>query len=437
MAFFKDIAPIKYEGADSRNPLAWKYYNPDEVVLGKKMRDWFRFGVCYWHTWRGMGADMFGEGTRTRSWEQNGDALEIAKRRVHVAFEFMEKLGIEFFTFHDADVAPEGHSLEEFHKNLDVVVQEIKAEMKRTGIKLLWGTANLFSNRRYMNGASTNPDPHVFAYSAAQVKKALEVTHELGGVNYVLWGGREGYASLLNTNMRAELDHMAQFMKLVVEHKKKIGFTGTLLIEPKPREPSTHQYDFDAATVMGFLRTYGLEKEFKLNLEANHATLAGHLPEHEVELASAYGMLGSLDANHGDLLLGWDTDQFPIDVKSAMLIMRTIVRQGGIAPGGLNFDAKLRRESTEPDDLFISHIVGMDTYARALRAYAKMVSEGIWEKKIEERYSAWKTTELGKDIESGKMTLESCANWIKQHPEQPKQISSKEEVYQGLLNSYC
>ncbi|MBD3391815.1 MAG: xylose isomerase, partial [Chitinivibrionales bacterium] len=355
------VKKVKYEGPKSRNPMAFKHYNPNQKVLGKPMKEHLRFAVAYWHTFRGTGADPFGAQTLVRPWDDGTDSIANAEKRMRVCFEFLQKLGVEYYCFHDRDIAPEGKTLAESHRNLDKVVKVAKKLQRDTGLKLLWGTANLFSNPRYMCGASTNPDPHVFAYAAAQVKKAMEVTKELGGKNYVFWGGREGYQTFLNTNMKRELDHMAQFLKMAVQHKKRIGFRGTLLIEPKPKEPTKHQYDFDAATVISFLRAYKLDKEFKLNIENNHATLAAHDFEHDLQVASSAGMLGSIDANAGDLLLGWDTDQFLMDVKSATLAMAIVLKQGGIKPGGLNFDAKVRRESIDVEDLFLAHVGSMDT----------------------------------------------------------------------------
>jgi len=397
--YFASIPPIRYEGPESKNPLAFKYYNANEEILGRPMKDWLRFSLAYWHTWRGTGADMFGSGTYKRSWDDGTDSVENALRRVDAHFAFMQKIGLEYFCFHDRDIAPEGKDLRETNTHLDTVVAHIKKKMEQTGIKLLWATANLFSAPRYMNGAASNPDSHVFAYAAAQVKKCMEVAHYLGAENYVFWGGREGYQTLLNTNMKQELDHLAYFLHLAAAYKKEIGFTGQLLIEPKPREPTKHQYDFDAATVIGFLKHYGLDKDYKLNIEANHATLAGHTFEHELTLASAYDMLGSIDANTGDPLLGWDTDQFNMDIKTTTLAMQVIVKQGGLGSGGLNFDAKLRRESTDEEDLFIAHIAGMDSFARGLRNVAAIQADGIFDRLKEERYSSYHS-DIGAKIHS-------------------------------------
>lgn len=434
--YFEGIEKIHYEGTHSRNPLSFKYYNADEVILGKKMREWLRFAVCFWHTWRGNGFDMFGVGgTIKRPWEDGSDSLDNAVRRVKVHFGFLERLGIDYYCFHDRDVAPMGSTLAETNSNLDHIAKVMKSEQERTGIKLLWGTANLFSHTRYMNGAATNPDSHVVAYAAAQVKKAMEITHFLGGENYVFWGGREGYVSILNTNMKKELDNLAQFFKMAVKHKNKIGAKFQFLIEPKPREPTSHQYDFDAATTIGFLKNYGLDDHFKLNLEANHATLAGHTFEHEVTFASQYNMLGSIDANHNDFALGWDTDMFPTDVKMAAYVMKVVVEQGGLNPGGLNFDCKVRRESTNLEDLFIGHINGMDTFARGLRSYAKMKEEGLLHNMLRERYISFESG-IGEKIAKGETDFDELETYIHKHGE-PKQISAAQEKYESIFNSYC
>lgn len=431
--YFSGIRKIKYEGPDSKNFLAFKHYDASQKVMGKTMKDWLRFSVAYWHTFRGTGSDPFGPGTIKRSWDDGSNSVENANRRLDVAFEFFQKLGNPYWCFHDRDISPEGASLAESNKNLDKVVAHAKKLQKQTGVKLLWGTANLFSNPRFMNGASTNSDAHVFAYAAAQVKKAMEVTLELGGEGYVFWGGREGYQSFLNTDMKRELDHFAKFLRMAADYKKEIGFKGTLLIEPKPKEPTKHQYDFDAATVMGFLRTYGLEKEYKLNIEANHATLAGHSFEHDLEIASRYGMLGSIDANTGDPQLGWDTDQFNMDVKSATLAMWVVLNQGGI-PVGLNFDAKVRRESTDLNDLFYAHIGGMDTFARGLVNAAKMIKDGTLGGWIEDRYASYDSG-IGAKIESGSVDFKDLEKWVLKAGE-PKQISGQQEKYEMLLNQY-
>jgi len=377
---------------------------------------------------------MFGFPTLIRPWDDGTDSLENAKRRLQVAFAFFKKLGVEYWTFHDRDIAPMGTNLEDTNKKLDDIVVLAKQLQSETGVKLLWGTANLFSHPRYMNGASTNPDAHVFAYAAAQVKKAIEITKELGGENYVFWGGREGYFSLLNTDTKRELDHFACFLKMAVEWKKTIGFGGQLLIEPKPREPTKHQYDYDAQTVIGFLKHYSLDKDFKVNIEPNHTTLAGHDYEHDLELASRYGFLGSIDSNTGDTLLGWDTDQFPMDIKKATMAMLIVIRQGGLAPGGLNFDCKVRRESTDVEDMFIGHIGAMDTFARALRNAARLVESGTLSNLVKERYSSY-DKDMGKKIEEGTTTFEELEKWVMEHGE-PHSISARQEKCEVIFNDY-
>jgi len=404
-------------------------------VAGKKMKDWLRFAICYWHTWRAMGSDPFGSETRQWPFDDGTETVENALNRIRAHFEFVHKLGVEYYTFHDRDIAPEGKTWEETNKNLDAVIDEAEKLQKATGIKLLWGTANLFSHPRYMHGAGTNPDPEVFAFAAAQMKKALEVTHRLGGENYVFWGGREGYQSLLNTDMKKELSHFALLLRLAVEYKKKIGYKGTFLIEPKPMEPTKHQYDFDSATVLNFLREHGLIDEFKLNIEANHATLAGHTFEHELTVASNAGHLGSVDANTGDTLLGWDTDQFNLDIKSTTLAVGVVVDQGGLGSGGFNFDAKIRRESTDPVDLFIAHIASIDAFARGLRNAAKIREEGTLKKLLDERYAGW-STDFGKQVESGKLDLAALEQWVAKRGGEPKKVSGKQELFEGTLNMY-
>lgn len=435
MSFFPDVSKIKFEGPDSKNPLAFRHYNAEEIVEGKPMKDHLRFAVCYWHTFRGMGGDPFGPGCAVRPWEDGTDSVDMATKRVRVAFEFMDKLGCPFYCFHDRDVAPEGANLTETNKNLDTVVKVMKEEQQRTGIKLLWGTANLFSNKRFVHGASTSCNADVFAYAAAQVKKALEVTKDLGGVNYVFWGGREGYMNLYNTDLKREFDHLAKFFQLAVEYKKKIGFTGTFLIEPKPKEPTTHQYDFDCAACMAFLRTYGLEKELKFNIETNHATLAGHTMFHELTYASAYGMLGSIDANRGDLLLGWDTDQFPTDLYLTAQVMLVVLGQGGIGSGGLNFDAKVRRESFEPVDLFHAHIGGMDAFAQGLKIAAAIRKDGLLKDILKQRYASWDSG-VGAEIESGKANFESLEKYMLGKGEAEKNVSGRQEMIENLINRY-
>lgn len=398
------------------------------------MEDWCRFSVCYWHTFRGLGADPFGGQTLFRAWDDGTNSVPNALRRVDAAFEFITKLGAPFYTFHDVDVAPQGDTLVESNKNLDAVASYLEKKQAETGVKLLWGTANLFSHWRYAQGASTSPDAHVFAYAAAQVKKAMEVTHRLGGVNYVFWGGREGYQSILNTNVRRELDHLARFLHMAVEHKQALGATYQLLIEPKPREPTKHQYDYDAQTVIGFLKHYGLDKHFKVNIEPNHTTLAGHNYEHDLWVSSKYGFLGSVDSNTGDELLGWDTDQFPMNVKQAMLTMWIIMEQGGIAPGGLNFDCKVRRESTDLEDMFIGHIGAMDCFARGLKAAAAAKSDNTWDRMLKERYSSYDSG-IGEKIEKGNTNFGELEKYIMANGE-AKRFSGKQELYEVLINKY-
>jgi len=434
-SFFEGIPKrICYEGPSSKSFLSFKYYNAEELLLGKKMKDWLRFSVCYWHTFRGVGQDMFGSPTLKRPWDDETDSMENAKRRLCVAFEFLRRLGVEYWTFHDRDIAPEGKDLCETNKNLDEIVSLAIELQKESGIKTLWGTANLFSHKRYMNGAATNPDLDVFAYAASQVKKAIEVTKQLGGENYVFWGGREGYQSILNTDIKRELDHFAHFLRMAVSWKKKISFTGQFLIEPKPREPTKHQYDYDAQTVIGFLKHYQLDKDFKLNIEPNHTTLAGHDYEHDIEFASRYGFLGSIDSNTGDTLLGWDTDQFPTDVKKATLTMLTVIRQGGLQPGGLNFDCKVRRESTDVEDMFIAHIGAMDTFARGLRNAVLIIEDGQLQSMVNQRYISFNSN-IGKSIENGTSSFEELEQWTLKKGE-PQQKSAKQEKFEMLFTSF-
>jgi xylose isomerase len=435
MTFFPDVTKIPYEGPKSTNPLAFRHYNPDEEVEGKPMRDHLRFSVAYWHTFRGTGADPFGPGCNVRPWEDGTDSVEMAITRVRAAFEFMEKLGAPYYCFHDRDVAPKGKGLRETNANLDRVVKVLGEEQQRTGIRLLWGTANLFSNRRFMHGAATSCNADVFAYAAAQVKKAMEVTKELGGSNYVFWGGREGYSNLYNTDLKRELNHLARFMELAAEHKKKIGFDGQLLIEPKPKEPTKHQYDFDCAAVVAFLRTYGLADDFKLNVETNHATLAGHTMMHELAYTSAQGLLGSIDANRGDLLLGWDTDQFPTDVYLTTRCMLVILGQGGLAPGGVNFDAKVRRESFEPIDLFHAHIGGMDTFAQGLKIAARIRADGVLTDFVKKRYASWEAG-IGKEIEEKKADFHRLEQYMLDKGEAAANASGRQEMLENIINRY-
>jgi xylose isomerase len=435
MAAFPEIEKIRYEGPESKSPLAFHHYDANEVVEGKSLQDHLRFSVAYWHTFRGTGSDPFGPGTMLRPWEAAHDSVENAANRARVAFEFMEKLGAPFYCFHDRDVAPEGDTLSESNKNLDAIVRVLKEEQQRTGVKLLWGTANLFSNPRYMHGAATSPNADAFAYAAAQVKKAIEVTHELGGQNYVFWGGREGYQNLWNTDMKRELDHLAAFMHMAVEHAGNIGFTGQFLFEPKPKEPTKHQYDFDAAACINFLRAYDLADHVKLNLETNHATLAGHTMHHELEYAGSQGFLGSIDANTGDLLLGWDTDQFPTDIYLTTQCMLSILKYGGLAPGGVNFDAKVRRESFEPVDLFHAHIGGMDAFARGLKIAAQIRADGAIADIVKRRYASWDSG-LGAEIESGGHNFASLEKYMLERGEISPNQSGRQEMIENLINTY-
>ncbi|KAL4182105.1 hypothetical protein AMTRI_Chr12g240880 [Amborella trichopoda] len=431
--FFPGIPKIKYEGPSSKNPLAYKWYNADEEILGKKMKDWLRFSVAFWHTFRGTGGDPFGAPTKYWPWEDGTNSISMAKRRMSANFEFMEKLGVDRWCFHDRDIAPDGKTLAESNANLDEVVAFAKELQEGTGIRPLWGTAQLFMHPRYMHGAATSSEVGVYAYAAAQVKKAIEVTHYLGGENFVFWGGREGYQTLLNTDMKRELDHMARFFQAAVEYKKKIGFNGTLLIEPKPQEPTKHQYDWDAATSLSFLQKYGLAGEFKLNIECNHATLSGHSCHHELETARINGALGNIDANTGDPQIGWDTDQFLTDIGEATLVMLSVVRNGGIAPGGFNFDAKLRRESTDVEDIFLAHISGMDTMARGLRNVAKLMEDGSLSELIRKRYASF-DTEFGAEIEAGKVDFETLEKKAMEWGE-PAVASGKQELAEMIFQS--
>jgi len=435
MAFFSDVSRIQFEGPETDNPLAFRHYNAGEVVAGQSMQDWLRFSICYWHTFRGTGVDPFGAPTMHRPWDDGTDSVDNALRRVDVAFEFMEKLGAPFYCFHDRDVAPEGASLSETNANLDRIVAKLKAEQERTGIRLLWGTANLFSHPRFMHGAATTCNADVFAYAGAQVKKALEVTHELGGVNYVFWGGREGYHNLLNTDMKRELDHLARFIHLAKDHARSIGFDGQFLIEPKPKEPTKHQYDFDAAACMNFIRSYGLEDVCKLNVETNHATLAGHTMMHELEYSSMQDALGSIDANTGDLMLGWDTDQFPTDIYLTTQCMLVILGQGGLASGGVNFDAKVRRESFEPIDLFHAHIGGMDAFARGLKIAAKIREDGRLAEIVRNRYRSWDEG-IGAKIETGDVSLADLEAYMLERGDVSANESGRQEYIENLINDY-
>lgn len=432
---FPGIKKIEYGGPKSRNPLEFKHYHADELVGGKSMKEHLRFSVVYWHTFVNPLADPFGPGTALRPWEDGTNSVENARNRVRVAFEFMEKLGAPYYAFHDRDVAPEGSTLRESHANLDAVAKVLKDEQQRTGIKLLWGTANLFSNRRYMHGAATSSNVNAFAFAAAQVKKALEVTHDLGGAGYTFWGGREGYQTLLNTDLKREMDHLGRFMHMAVDYKKKIGFTGPFYIEPKPKEPTKHQYDSDAAACLNFLREYGLLEHFKLNLETNHATLAGHEMLHELRVAAAAGALGSIDANTGDPLLGWDTDQFPTDIYLTTRCMLAILDMGGFTTGGVNFDAKVRRESFEPIDLFHAHIGGMDAFARGLKIAHAIREDGRLAAFVKERYSSW-DGELGKAIEAGTSSFEDLEAHALKLGDVQDIVSGRQEMLENLINEF-
>ncbi|MDA1179329.1 MAG: xylose isomerase [Planctomycetota bacterium] len=435
MVAFPEVRRIEYEGPQSRNPLAFRWYNPDEVIAGKSMRDHLRFSVVYWHTFRGTGSDPFGAPTMVRPWDDGSDSVANAIQRVRVAFEFFEKLGCPYYAFHDRDVAPEGATLADSNRSLDAVVAVMKEEQQRTGVRLLWGTANLFSDPRYMHGAATSPNADVFAHAAAQVKKCMEVTHELGGENYVFWGGREGYQNLLNNDLKRELDHLAAFFHLAVDYAKKIGFHGQFLIEPKPKEPTKHQYDSDAAACINFLRTYGLTDHFRLNIETNHATLAGHTMQHELEYAAIQGMLGSIDANTGDLLLGWDTDQFPTNIYLTTEIMLTLLRHGGLKTGGTNFDAKLRRESTDPIDLFYAHIGGMDAFARGLRIANSIQGDDQIRQILADRYASWNVG-MGSEIEARKHDFKSLEQYALQKGNPAPNQSGRQELLENLLNRH-
>ena len=435
-SYFHHIAPIRYEGPDSANELAFKHYDKDRLVLGKRMEDHLRFAACYWHNFVWTGLDPFGGATFERPWFQGGSPMELAVMKADAAFEFFSKLGLPYYCFHDRDVAPEGATPRESHDNFRRMVDVLAAKQQATGLKLLWGTANLFSHRRFMSGAASNPDPEIFKLAALQVRDALEATLELGGENYVLWGGREGYETLLNTRLGQELDQLGRFLNMVVEHKHKIGFKGAILIEPKPREPSKHQYDFDTATVYGFLVRYGLEKEVKVNIEANHATLSGHSFEHEIATAGALGILGSLDMNRGDPQLGWDTDQFPNNVPETALALYHVLQAGGLGSGGLNFDAKVRRQSIDAADLFHGHIGGMDVCAQALLVAEKMIEDGRLKAAVDARYAGWDTP-AGQDILAGRHSLADLADQALKANTDVAPVSGRQEVLENLVNRFC
>jgi len=431
--FFGDIPPIRYEGPDSANPLAYRFYNPDEIVMGKRMEDHLRFSVAYWHSFAWEGGDPFGGRTFDRPWFS--ETMEAAKLKADVAFEMFSTLGVPFYCFHDADVRPEGATLKESISRLDEIGDVFAAKQEQTGVKLLWGTANLFSNRRYMAGAATNPDPDVFAYAAATVKACIDVTKRLGGVNYVLWGGREGYETLLNTDLKRERQQAGRFLCLVVDYAKKIGFNGTILVEPKPQEPTKHQYDYDVATVYGFLKDFGLENEVKVNIEQGHAILAGHTFEHELALAASLGIFGSIDMNRNDYQSGWDTDQFPNNVPEMALAYYEVLKAGGFTTGGTNFDAKLRRQSLDPEDLLIAHIGGMDCCARGLKAAARMLEDKVLINPLEERYAGWKSPEAQAML-SGQVTLEQISERVLANGIEPQPRSGRQEYLENLVNRY-
>lgn len=433
--YFPGIGKIKFEGKESKNPLAYRYYDAEKVVMGKKMKDWLKFAMAWWHTLCAEGGDQFGGGTKTFPWNEGTDALAIAKQKADAGFEIMEKLGIGYFCFHDVDLVSEGNSIEEYEANMKAIVAYIKEKMQATGIKNLWGTANVFGHKRYMNGAATNPDFNVVARAAVQIKNAIDATIELGGSNYVFWGGREGYMSLLNTDMKREKEHLAQMLKAARDYARAKGFKGTFLIEPKPMEPTKHQYDVDTETVIGFLRAHGLEKDFKVNIEVNHATLAGHTFEHELACAVDAGMLGSIDANRGDYQNGWDTDQFPIDNYELTQAMMQVIRNGGFGNGGTNFDAKTRRNSTDLEDIFIAHIAGMDAMARALENAAELLEKSPLKKMVADRYASFDAGK-GKEFEQGKLSLEDVVAYAKTQGE-PTLTSGKQELYEAIVNMYC
>ena len=432
--FFPGIGKIKFEGSDSRNPLAFRFYDAERVVMGKKMKDWFKFAMAWWHTLCAQGSDQFGGETKQFPWNTAQDRLQAAKDKVDAGFEFMTKVGIEYFCFHDVDLVSEADTIEEYEANLKTIVAYIKEKQAETGIKNLWGTANVFGHKRYMNGAATNPDFDVVARAIVQIKNALDATIELGGTSYVFWGGREGYMTLLNTDQKREKEHLARMLTMARDYARARGFKGTFLIEPKPMEPTKHQYDVDAETVIGFLRTHGLDKDFKLNIEVNHATLAGHTFEHELAVAVDNGMLGSIDANRGDYQNGWDTDQFPIEHYTLTRAMLQIIRNGGFINGGTNFDAKVRRNSTELEDIFIAHIAAMDVMAQALLSAAAILEQSPYLQMRQARYASFDSG-IGKDFEDGKLTFEQVYEYGKSVGE-PKQISGKQELYESIINMY-
>ncbi|WKL49763.1 xylose isomerase [Flavobacterium pectinovorum] len=432
--YYKGIGQIKFEGKESDNPLAFKYYNPEQVVAGKTMREHFRFAIAYWHTFCGQGSDPFGPGTQKFAWDQSSDPIQAAKDKADAAFEFISKMGFDYFCFHDYDLVAEGPTFAESEKRLATITEYLKQKKAESGIKLLWGTSNCFSNPRFMNGAATNPDFNVVARAGGQVKLALDATIALDGENYVFWGGREGYMSLLNTDMGRELDHMAQFLTMSRDYARSQGFKGTFFIEPKPMEPSKHQYDFDSATAIGFLKEYGLDKDFKINIEVNHATLAQHTFQHELEVAAKAGMLGSIDANRGDYQNGWDTDQFPNNIQETTEAMLVFLKAGGLQGGGVNFDAKIRRNSTDLEDVFLAHIGGADTFARALLTADKIITSSPYEKLRKERYSSFDSGK-GKDFADGKLNLKDLYDIANQNGELSLQ-SGKQELFENIINQY-
>ena len=433
--FFPGIGKIPFEGKDSRNPMAFRYYDAEKVVLGKKMKDWFKFAMAWWHTLCAEGADQFGGGTKTFPWNAEVCPVQAAKDKVDAGFEFMQKMGIEYYCFHDVDLVAEAATVEEYEANLKEIVAYLKEKQAQTGIKLLWGTANVFGHKRYMNGAATNPDFDVVARAIVQIKNSIDATIELGGTNYVFWGGREGYMSLLNTDMKREKSHLATMLRMARDYARAKGFTGTFLIEPKPMEPTKHQYDVDTETVIGFLRANGLDQDFKVNIEVNHATLAGHTFEHELACAVDAGMLGSIDANRGDYQNGWDTDQFPIDAFDLTQAMMQVIRNGGFGNGGTNFDAKTRRNSTDLDDIFIAHIAAMDAMAKGLESAATVLEESPIPQMVAERYSSFDSG-MGKKFEDGELSFEDVYAYGKEVGE-PKQTSGKQELYEAIVNMYC
>lgn len=434
MQYFPTIPTIKFEGIESKNPLAYRYYDANRVVMGKTMRDWFKFAMAWWHTLCAEGGDQFGPGTKTFPWNSNPDPIQAAKDKVDAGFEIMQKLGIGYYCFHDVDLVAPSDDVATYEKNLHEVVAYLKQKQQETGIRLLWGTANVFGHKRYMNGAATNPDFDVVARAIVQIKNAIDATIELGGTGYVFWGGREGYMSLLNTDMRREKEHLATMLRMARDYGRAHGFKGTFLIEPKPMEPTKHQYDFDTETVIGFLRAHGLEKDFKVNIEVNHATLAGHTFEHELACAVDAGMLGSIDANRGDMQNGWDTDQFPIDHFELTQAMLQIIRNGGFTDGGSNFDAKTRRNSTDLEDIFIAHIAAMDAMAHTLLSAAEIMEKSPIPQMVHDRYASFDKGE-GKRFEEGLMSLEEAYNYGKKIGE-PKQQSGKQELYEAIVNMY-